>query len=186
MPATARRSSIRLAVAAVVVVLLVVGCADQKATSTPATSPTTTAEPTTTAIPPMTAEENAWIAGISKLQEKLDKVVQDSPTNLTGGVMAAMAKRLRGCSRELAQLGAPTDRLQPVYKLAKKGCAQYEKAAKCFATAASIIIHPIASSAEERKLHQSINCGLSAPAKGSGQMFLAVQKGLEIKEKVGG
>jgi hypothetical protein len=189
MPATAgRRRVIRLAIA-VVAVLLVVGCADQPTTSTaastPGTSPTTTPEPTTTTIPPMTAEEVAWLDGLRKLHNKLDKVVQDSPTNLTGGVMAALAKGLRGCSRALAQLGTPTDRLQPVYKLAEKGCAQYEKGAKCFAIAASIIVHPIASSAEERKLNQSIDCGFSAPATGSGHLTAAEVKGLEIKETVG-
>jgi hypothetical protein len=188
MPATAGRPAIRLAVA-IVVVLVLAGCADQPGTttaaSTPGTSPTTTPEPTTTTIPPMTAEEDAWLLGLHKLHEKLDKVVQDSPTNLTGGVMSAMARGLRGCSRSLAQLGTPTDRLQPVDRLAKKGCAQYEKGAKCFATAASIIVHPISGSAEERKLNQSIDCGFSAPAKGSGQMTAAEVKGLEIKEAVG-
>jgi hypothetical protein len=188
MPASSSRLAARLAVA-VVAVLLVVGCGGQATTSTAAsttgTSPTTAPAPTTTTIPPMTAQELAWLDGLRKLHEKIDKVWQDSPTNLTAGVMSALAKGLRGCSRGLARLGSPTDRLQPVYKLAKKGCAQYDKGAKCFAIAASIIAHPIASSAEERKLNQSIDCGLSAPATGSGHLTAAEVKGFDIKEKVG-
>ena len=37
------------------------------------------------------------------------------------------ASKLRTCSRELRRIGAPSDRLQPVYALAKKGCAEYDK-----------------------------------------------------------
>jgi hypothetical protein len=64
------------------------------------------------------------------------------------------------------RLGAPTQRLQPVYKLARSGCAQDDKAATCFATAASIGI-PIAGSSQERRLNQAIDCGFAAPGKGS-------------------
>jgi len=177
---------------AVVGAVLVAGCGGGTATSTAVSTPTSstlattiTPAPTTTTIPPMTAKELAWLKAISKLHNKLDKVWQDSPTTLTSAVMSALAKGLRGCSRELARLGAPTDRLQPVYKLAKKGCVQYVKGAKCYATAASIIGRVIANAAEERRLNQSIDCGLTAPMKGSGQLALAELKGIEIKEKVG-
>jgi hypothetical protein len=181
----ASRRAAWLAVA-VVGAVLVAGCGGGTATSTAVSTPTSsTPTPTTTTIPPMTAKELAWLAAISKLHKKLDKVWQDSPTNLTSAVMSALAKGLRGCSRELARLGAPTDRLQPVYTLAKKGCVQYEKGAKCYATAASIIGRVIANAAEERRLNRSIDCGLTAPMKGSGQLALAELKGFEIKEKVG-
>ena len=133
----------------------------------------------------MTAKELAWLKAISKLHKKLDKVWTDSPTNLTSAVMSALAKGLRGCSRELARLGAPTDRLQRVYKLAKKGCVQYDKGARCYATAASIIGRVINNAAQERRLNQSIDCGLTTPMKGSGQLALAELKGIEIKERVG-
>jgi hypothetical protein len=194
MPASTRRRLARLAVA-LVVVLLVVGCTNKTATSTaastPTTSPTTTTTttttpaPTNTTIPHMTAKELAWLDGLGELHKKLDKVWMDTPTNLTSGTMSAVAKGLRGCSRELARLGSPTDRLQPVYKLAKRGCAQYEKAAQCFATAAGMIGHVITNAAEDRKLNQSIDCGLTVPPKGSEQLALAELKGMEIKEKFG-
>lgn len=177
---------------AVVGAVLVAGCGGGTATSTAADTPTsstlaptTTPAPTTTTIPPMTAKELAWLDGLTKLHKKIDKVWEDSPSNLTSAVMSALAKGLRGCSRELTRLGAPTDRLQPVYKLAKKGCVQYEKGAKCYATAAGIIGRVIANAAEERRLNQSIDCGLTAPMKGSGQLALAELKGIEIKERVG-
>jgi len=192
VPAITGRRAVRLAVA-VVCAVLIAGCGGGTATSTAASTPTsstlapttTTPAPTTTTVPPMTAKELAWLNAIPKLHKKLDKVWTDSPTNLTSAVMSGLAKGLRGCSRELARLGAPTDRLQPVYTLVKKGCAQYDKGAKCYATAASIIGHPIANAAEERRLNQSIDCGLTAPAKGSGQLALAELKGFEIKEQVG-
>ncbi len=188
----ASRRAAGLAVA-VVGAVLVAGCGGGTTTSTAASTPTsstlapttTTPAPTTTTVPPMTAKELAWLEAISKLHTKLDKVWEDSPTNLTSAVMSALAKGLRGCSRELARLGAPSDRLQPVYKLAKKGCVQYEKGAKCYATAASIIGRVITNAAEERRLNQSIDCGLTAPMKGSGQLALAELKGIEIKERVG-
>jgi len=43
----------------------------------------------------------------------------------------------------------------------------------------------IANAAEERRLNRSIDCGLTAPMKGSGQLALAELKGIEIKEKIG-
>ncbi len=187
----ASRRAAGLAVA-VVGAVLVAGCGGGTTTSTAAPTPTsstlaptTIPAPTTTTIPPMTAKELAWLDGLTKLHNKLDKVWTDSPTTLTSAVMSALAKGLRGCSRELARLGAPSDRLQPVYKLAKKGCVQYEKGAKCYATAASIIGRVITNAAEERRLNQSIDCGLTAPMKGSGQLALAELKGIEIKERVG-
>jgi hypothetical protein len=161
-------------------------CGGGTATPTAAPTPSTsTLAPTTTTIPQLSGEEVAWLDGLTKLHKKIDKVWMDSPSNLTSVVMSALAKGLRGCSGELARLGAPTDRLQPVYKLAKKGCLQYDKGARCFATAASIIGRVIANAAEERRLNQSIDCGLTAPAKGSGQLALAELKGFEIKERVG-
>jgi hypothetical protein len=67
----------------------------------------------------------------------------------------------------LARLGRPSDRLQPVYKLAQKGCAQYDKAAECIATAAEIGA-PVSGTSEERKFTDAIDCAsqlrIEAPA----------------------
>jgi hypothetical protein len=50
-------------------------------------------------------------------------MVADSPTNWNTAVMAKLAGQMRGCSGELARLGTPSDRLQPVHKLTKQACA---------------------------------------------------------------
>jgi hypothetical protein len=132
----------------------------------------------------MTGKELVWLEAISKLHTKIDKVLVNSPSNLTSASMGAIANDLRGCSRELARLGSPTERLQPVYKLAKSGCAQYDKAAKCFTTAAAIGA-PIAGTAEERKFNQALDCGFKTPEKGSLLLAKAEEKGFEIKQQAG-
>ena len=188
-PSTSRRTAC-LAVA-VLYALLVSGCGGQPATSTAASMPsattlvaTTTAAATTTTAGPMTGKELVWLEAIRRLHTKIDKVLTNSPSNLTSATMGAIANDLRGCSRELARLGPPTARLQPVYKLAKSGCAQYDKAAKCMATAASIGA-PLAGTAEERRFNQSLDCAFKTPGKGSLLLANAEMKGFEIKEKAG-
>jgi hypothetical protein len=189
MPAVTSRRAARLTVAALCA-LLVTRCG-KKATSTAASTPstttlaaTTTAAATTTTVGPMTGKELVWLEAISRLHTKIDKVLTNSPSNLTSATMRAIANDLRGCTRELARLGPPTERLQPVYKLAKSGCAQYDKAANCFATAAAIGA-PIAGTAEERKFNQALDCGFHTPEKGSLLLAQAEGKGFEIKEKAG-
>jgi hypothetical protein len=188
MPAGTSRRATCLAVAAVCA-LLVAGCggnaADSGATAAPSTSitgTTTTPAPTTTTVPPLTAEEDAWLASFGKLSERAQRVVTDSPTNLTASAMATLATKMRRCGRELARLGPSTDRLQPVYGLAKQGCAQSDKGAKCFATAAAIG-DTITSFAEERKMTQSIDCGIAAEARSVELLSRASVKGFEISEK---
>ena len=87
---------------------------------------------------------------------------------------------MRGCTRELARLGLSSDRLQPVYKLAQKGCAQYDKAAECIATAAEIGA-PVSGTSEERKFTDPIDCAFSATNRGASLLADAVEKGSEIK-----
>jgi hypothetical protein len=190
MPATTSRRAARLAVTAAVALLLV-GCGGQSGTSTAASTPsstslatTTTAAATTTTTGSLTGEELVWLEGIHKLHTKIDKVLTDAPSDVTPSVLGTLATKMRGCSRELARLGAPTQRLQPVHTLAKRGCAQYDKAAACFATAASIGI-PIAGTAQERRFNQALDCGFAAPGKGSLLLAEAEAKGFEIKETVG-
>jgi hypothetical protein len=189
MPAVPRRRYAGLAVAAAVA-LLVVGCGGESGTSTaastpsPSTAPSTTAAATSSTLGPMTGEELVWLEGIGKLHTNSDKVLTDAPSNMTSTALATLATKMRGCGRELARLGAPTERLAPVYKLAKSGCAQYDKAAKCFATAASIGI-PLAGSSRARRFDQAIECGFAAPGKGSALLAEAEVKGFEIKQTAG-
>jgi hypothetical protein len=188
MPAIISRRGARLAVAAALA-LLVVGCGGESATSTAASTPSpSTAAPTTVAtsstVGPMTGEELVWLEGIGKLHTRADKVLTDAPSNMTSSALGTLATKMRGCGRELARLGAPTERLAPVYRLAQRGCAQYDKAAKCFATAASVGI-PIAGSSQARRLDQAIECGFAAPGKGSALLAEAEAKGFEIKQTAG-
>src|SRR6266511_1331717 len=168
MPAVTSRRAACLTVPALCA-LLVTGCGVKQATSTAG---------------PMTGKELVWLEAISKLHKKIDTVLVNSPSNLTSATMSKTANDLRGCSRELARLGLPTARLQPVYKLAQSGCAQYDKAADCFAAAAAIGI-PVAGTAEERKFNQAVDCGFKTPEKGSPLLAQAEGKGFEIKEKAG-
>jgi len=189
MPAIVSRHRAHLVVAGIL--LLVVGCGGGSATSTAASTSnstnlatTTTAAATTTTVGAMTGDELVWLEGIRKLHTKADKVLSDAPSYMTSSTMGTLAAKMRSCSRELARLGAPTDRLRPVHKLAKQGCAQYDKAAGCFATAASIGA-PLAGTAEERRFNQALDCGFAAPGKGSLLLANPVAKGFEIKETTG-
>ena len=85
---------------------------------------------------------------------------------------------------ELARLGVPSDRLQPVYTIAKRGCAQYEKGAQCLSTAADTPA-PIPGTAAERKFNQALDCGFKTPGKGGLLLAQAEGKGFEIKAAAG-
>ena len=188
MPASTRRPAARL----VVMVLLVVlagGCAGEDGTSTGAAQATTTAStvaPTTT-VPPMTAEELAWLKAVTRLHKKIDKAVQQ-PGTLTRAKMTSDANTLRACSRELARIGTPSDRLQPVYVIVKKACRTFDKGAKCWATAASVSMADggvIVGTPEERTQRRAIDCGGAAAGNGSKLLFDDDAKGEEIKAKFG-
>ncbi len=191
MPASTSRSTARLA-ATVLLVLLVSGCAGKTATSTAAattTPTTTTVAPTTTTVPPMTAEELAWLTAVTRLHEKIDKVFnQAGSVTLTRAKMTSYANTLRACSRELARIGSPSDRLQPVYVIVKKACRTLDKGAKCWATAASVSMADggvIAGTPQERTQARAIDCGGAAAGDGSNLLSDAETKGEEIKAKFG-
>jgi hypothetical protein len=191
MPASTSRSVARLAVT-VLLVVLVSGCAGKKATSTAASPPsttTTTTAPTTTTIPPMTAKELAWLKAVTRLHEKMDKALNESGSvTLTRAKMTSYANTLRACSRELARIGSPGDRLQPVYVIVKKACRTFDKGTKCWATAASVSMADggvIAGTPEERTQARAIDCGGAAAGNGSNLLADAETKGEEIKAKFG-
>jgi len=94
--------------------------------------------PTTTAPPPLTAKERAWLKAIPRVSGKIEKALGASTINVTPATMHAYANTLRSCRRELLGAGPSSDRLQPVYALVKKACAQHDKGARCFDTAATL------------------------------------------------
>jgi hypothetical protein len=185
MPASTSRSAARFAVA-VVCALLVAACGGKGDTSTAASKPaatSTSTAPTTTTAPPMTAKELAWLKAIPTVSKKIEKTI-DATNNLTSTAMAGLASSLRSCTRVLVRGGSPSDRLQPVYVLVKKGCKEYDKGAACFATAASVGI-PYAGSPAERKQQTALDCGFVAPGKGALFLADAESKGEEIKAEAG-
>jgi hypothetical protein len=174
----------------VLLVVLAGGCAGQTDESTTAAQATTTAStvaPTTTTVPPMTAEELAWLKAVTRMHRRIDKVFQQSAT-LTRAKMTERANTLRACSRELAKIGSPSDRLQPVYVIVKKACRTFDKGAKCWATAASVSMLDggvIVGTPEERIQGRAIDCGGAAAGNGSNLLFDAESRGEEIKAKFG-
>jgi hypothetical protein len=185
MPAhnLARSSSLIAAVLAVVLA----GCGSQGTTTqsggsgqsgAPATASAPAADDRSTG--PMSGPELVWLEGISALHKTMDGVLQDSPSMLTSGVMRSMAKQLGGCTPALNRLGPPTARLRPVQDLARQGCARYEEAGKCFATAASLGT-VVQGSGDEKKQTVAINCGFDKPGDGSKLFADAEGKGFEVK-----
>jgi hypothetical protein len=176
------RSAARLAIALVCVVL-VSACGGQAADSTAAREPTASTLPPTTTIPPLTAEEVAWLDAVDKLPEKMENAYKEIPPNLTTSALGTAASKLRTCSRELRRIGAPSDRLQPVYALARKGCAEYDKGARCFTAAARIGI-PLADSPESRAMDRALQCGFNAQVKGGERLGDALNKRFEIEDSI--
>jgi hypothetical protein len=68
-------------------------------------------------------------------EKKRDKVLRAGTAGVSRALEALLGKTVGACSRDLARVGPPpSDRLQPVYTLAKKACQQFTKAARCHAT----------------------------------------------------
>ena len=187
MPANHSRSADRLAVL-VLLVLLVGGCAGETNESTAAGQATTstTVAPTTTTVPPLTAEELAWLKAVTRLQQKMEKPLQESGVTLTRAKMMSYANTLRVCGRELARIGSPSDRLEPVSVVVTKACRTFDKGAKCWATAASVSMADggvIAGTPEERTQSRAVECGGAAVGNGLNLLIQAESKGKEIKAK---
>jgi len=193
MLASTSRFATRLATGLLVVV--VSGCAGKPATSTTASPPASTTTPpaastaTATTVPSLSAKELAWLTAITRLHQRMDKAFQQpGAVNLTRAKMTSYADTLRACSRELARLGSPGDRLQPVYVIVKKACQTFDGGAKCWARAASVSMADggvIAGSPEERTQARAIECGGAAAGNGSNLLSEAETKGKEIKARFG-
>jgi hypothetical protein len=142
--------------------------------STPATSPTG----------PLTAAELAWLDAVSKIADRTEKAVGPGDIYVTPKKLRSLEKALRICSSELKRIGAPTERLAPVYTLVKKACVEYDKGAACFATARRYG-SPYSGTSADRKQNAAINCGLDALGDGGTQINDAQNKADEIKVETG-
>ena len=189
MPAAARHRADRLAVS-IVLALLVGGCGGQSNKSTTAsgtsttTSPPTTVAPTTTAPPPLTAKERAWLKAIPRVSGKIEKTVGATNITVTPETMHSYANTLRSCRQELLGAGSPSARLQPVYALVKGACAQLEKGARCFDSAATF--NPMGpGTPAARAQDRAIECGLDQGVKGLSLLADAEEEGSKIQAEVG-
>jgi hypothetical protein len=135
--------------------------------------------------PQVTVElsELVWLDAVEKLSTKMEKIIADSPTDITPSVMASLGDQLRDCSRELTRIGAPSARLQPVHALVEQACEEYDKGAQCFATAARIGI-PFAGTAAQREQTQALDCGFDS-SRGLIPLADAMNKGAEITRAAG-
>jgi hypothetical protein len=177
-------------VATVVLLLLVAGCGDEAAQPVPSATPQTTTStptPTRTGPGPMTAPELAWLAAVQRMHDKIDSSIR-SETILTRAAMLSESNALGECRRVLRRIGRPTARLMPVFALVNKACAQLDKGAKCWATAARVSDAGggvIAGSPAERIQSQAISCGSAGYGDGSNLLTDAESKGEEIKAAAG-
>ena len=151
-----------------VLALLASGCAGHKAPSA-AVNRHATSSPAPTATP-MTAAERAWVAGIAHLQKKMDKPFTARAMTMTRAKMTQLESATGGCSRKLRHMGEPSTRLQSVYAMATKACRTYQKAARCFARAASVSGidgGTFAGTPQERIQRRSLSCGFAAQGNAS-------------------
>ncbi|HEU4489923.1 MAG TPA: hypothetical protein VFR74_03545, partial [Jiangellales bacterium] len=91
----------------------------------------------------------------------IDEPFMASEINLTRAMMVALGSALGECSRELARIGSPTERLQPVHAIVAQACAQYDEGAQCFDTAAGASDESgavVVGTPEERTQADGLDC----------------------------
>jgi hypothetical protein len=151
-----------------VLALVASGCAGHKVRSA-AVNRHATSSPSPTATP-MTAAEREWVAGIAHLQKKMDKPFTARAMTMTRAKMTQLQSATGGCSRKLRRMGVPSSRLQSASAMAKKACRTYQKAARCFARAASVSGidgGTFAGTPQERIQRRSLSCGFAAQGNAS-------------------
>ena len=97
--------------------------------------------------------------------------------------MVSFGSALEECSRELARIGSPSERLQPVYALVAEACAKYDEGVECFDTAASVSDQGgavVEGTPEEQTQSRALDCGFAAQGNGSNLLIEAEARGNEI------
>ena len=150
---------------------------DPTSTSTPTSPLPTTPTATSSAAGPLTAQERAWLDAIARLHQRIDKeLLNEASVTLTPAKLRSWEILMRSCGKELARLGDPGSRLQPVAALVRQACRQYDKGAACFAAARRYLNDYTAT----KKVDQSLTCGSNAAGDGSNALNDAEAKGREI------
>ena len=126
--------------------------------------------------------ELAWLDVITNLRAKIDEPFVAEMT-ITQEAMVSLGSALGECSPELARIGSPTARLQPVYTLVAEACALYDEGAKCFDTAASVSDRSGAvevDTPEAKTQTSALDCGFAAYGNGTNNLAQAEAMGNEI------
>jgi hypothetical protein len=127
-----------LVAAGALVLAVMAGCEQDRQPSTAA--PTTTAvASTTTTTPPVIAADRAWMAGVVKLRQRLDRVFLQSGVVLTQAKVREYVRTGRSCTPGLARLGRPTERLEQAAVTAARACRNYARAAADYQRAAPLL-----------------------------------------------
>ena len=126
----------------------------QAATTTTTTTATaTTVEPTTTTKPPATPAEKAWIAGVRKLRQRIDRTLLRSGV-LTQASLREEVAAGRSCRPGLDKLADPGERLAKAVQRAQRACASYARSADALARVAPYL--NTASPRVDQLLNQAI------------------------------
>jgi hypothetical protein len=136
---------------------------------------------------PLTATERAWIAGLTRLQGKLDKPFRPQDLTMTRAKMLQLGRVSAGCARELGRLGTPSTRLERAYTFAQKACRSYGEAVRCFARAASVSDASggtIAGTPQDRVQRRSLNCALAGAGNGTNSLGDALAETQEVRMSV--
>jgi hypothetical protein len=121
--------------------------------ATPTTATATTVEPTTTTKPPASPAEKAWIVGVRKLRQRIDRTILRSGV-LTQASLREEVAAGRSCRPGLDKLDDPGERLAKAVRRAQRACASYARSADALARVAPYL--NTASPRVEELLNQAI------------------------------
>jgi uncharacterized RDD family membrane protein YckC len=127
--------------------------------------------PTTLPSPPLSAPQ--WRHGLRLLLAQMNRTREVSGV-VTRAKLRAEASQLQRCAPGLARLGNPAPRLRRADKTAVRACAQFTRAATCYAAAAQAFDPLTVTSRFDKKLH----CGDAAANAGS--MLIAQAVALSV------
>jgi uncharacterized protein len=133
----------------------------------------------------LTEAERAWLASVATTQGHIYTVFSGDTVELSLARMQAMEKSLGECRRVLRRIGRPTARLTPVFVLVDQACTQFDKAAKCFATAIKVsdASGTVEADPAGRVLDQAVTCGFAGYDDGISSLEAATAEGAWIGEQ---
>jgi hypothetical protein len=128
----------RPAVLVSALVLLSAACQQDDRPTAAATS--TTVAATTTTKPSPTAEELAWVEGLTALRKRLEERTRlQSGVRLTQLKLGELIAAGRSCTPSLAELGTPSSRLQGAHRTAQAGCRYFNRSAQSWLDARKLM-----------------------------------------------